>query len=402
MKYAFLTILLPKQVEDTVYRLSKHNMQDAANALQWNIYDGLCKNLDSEIRIFNVLPIGSFPQYYRRAFVKKFDFDTEGSSKNVNIGFCNVKLIRKYLQPHSIYNALKKWCAEDKEAKTLFVYTASATFMTAVSKIKKSYPELRVCTIIADLPDMSSLSSKKTLLNKCFEKHLSDVSYRRIDCVDYFVLLTRQMAEYMHIDKPFVVMEGIIPKVDNSQHHEEGKTKTILYTGTLHKRFGILTLVEAFKILTDPDYRLVICGIGDSENEIREAARMDERIDFRGQIRREDALDLQRSATLLVNPRQNNEEFTKYSFPSKTMEYLASGVPLIAYKLDGIPDEYDEYIFYVDDDSPKSLADKIDEVCKKPYEERMAFAQRAQEFVRCEKNTIKQTKKIVELININE
>ena len=38
-----------------------------------------------------------------------------------------------------------------------------------------------------------------------------------------------------------------------------------------------------------------------------------------------------------VNPRQNNEEFTKYSFPSKTMEYLASGVPVVAYKLDGIP-----------------------------------------------------------------
>mgnify|MGYP003303651866 CR=1 FL=1 len=44
---------------------------------------------------------------------------------------------------------------------------------------------------------------------------------------------------------------------------------------------------------------------------------------FTGKIDRSQVLALQRSATVLVNPRRNNEEYTKYSFPSKTMEYLA-------------------------------------------------------------------------------
>ena len=32
----------------------------------------------------------------------------------------------------------------------------------------------------------------------------------------------------------------------------------------------------------------------------------------------------EKKSTLLVNPRFTNEEYTKYSFPSKNMEYMAS------------------------------------------------------------------------------
>lgn len=98
-----------------------------------------------------------------------------------------------------------------------------------------------------------------------------------------------------------------------------------------------MNLIDAFQQIKDPNYELRICGVGDSEDAIKAAAQKDERIHFWGKLPREQVLEWQSKATVLVNPRQNNEEFTKYSFPSKTMEYLSSGVPLVAYKLDGIP-----------------------------------------------------------------
>ena len=73
MKYAFLTLLVPKQLEHEVAGCSKRNMQDAANALQWHIYDGLCANFEEKIKLFNILPIGSFPQYYKNAFIKRVE-----------------------------------------------------------------------------------------------------------------------------------------------------------------------------------------------------------------------------------------------------------------------------------------------------------------------------------------
>ena len=110
-------------------------------------------------------------------------------------------------------------------------------------------------------------------------------------------------------------------------------------------------------------------------------------------------LALQRQATILVNPRRNTEEFTKYSFPSKTMEYLAAGVPVVAYKLDGIPDEYDDYLNYVPDNTPKSLAYLISEICKKSPEEREEMGRRARAFVHDEKNAVKQAQRILDLLS---
>ena len=399
MEYAFLTMLIPKQMAEEVANRSTHNMEDAANALQWHIYEGFCANFQQSITLFNVLPVGSFPQYYSKPFIKKSVFDDEINQGHVNIGFCNVKLIRKWHQPKKIFAQLKKWCAKNSGDKTLFVYTVSAPFMTAVAKLKKRFPELKVCAIIADLPNMSNLSANKSLVLRLFEQKLAADSYSAIRCVDAFALLTRQMADYMKLDKPYVVMEGISTFSQLQEKKESGNLKTILYTGTLHKRFGVLNLVEAFRAIDNPDYRLVICGMGDCEAEITKQACDDSRIDFKGQLRREDILKLQQEATVLVNPRQNNEEFTKYSFPSKNLEYLSSGIPLVAYKLDGIPDEYDEYINYVGDNSMEALRDKLIHVCEDATGSVRECAARAVSFVRNEKNAQKQTLKIKQMVD---
>ena len=66
-----------------------------------------------------------------------------------------------------------------------------------------------------------------------------------------------------------------------------------------------------------------------------------------GQVSLNEARALQKTADVLVNPRLNEGEYTKYSFPSKTMEYLSTGRPVVCYKLDGIPDEYDKHLMEV-------------------------------------------------------
>ena len=119
---------------------------------------------------------------------------------------------------------------------------------------------------------------------------------------------------------------------------------------------------------------------------------------FFGKVDRADVLGLQKNATVLVNPRQNNEEFTKYSFPSKNLEYLSSGVPLVAYKLDGIPDEYDDFITYPSDDSASELANEIIKICNMSDDERKVLGSKARDFVFENKNKVKQAQKIIEFI----
>ena len=238
-------------------------------------------------------------------------------------------------------------------------------------------------------------------MQKAFTRWSSTNAYNLISCVDSFVLLTKHMATYMNISQPFVVMEGIAsennytPAVSTDENGE----RIIMYSGTLHRKFGVLHLLEAFRKIEKENYRLVICGIGDSEAEIRQASKEDSRIIFKGQLSRNEVLELQKQATVLVNPRLNNDEFTKYSFPSKTMEYLASGTPVVAYRLDGIPDEYEPYIFYPADDSIQTLTELLQQVGEMSENERRQYGEAAQKYVLEYKNNIVQTKKIIDFLN---
>ncbi len=396
MNYAMLTTLIPNEQSESFKQYSRHVMQDAASVLQWNLYQGFCTNLQQEILLINVLPVGSFPQYYKYPFIRASRFDPTG----INIGFCNVKLLRNIHKERQIYKALMRWCLSTAEDKTLFVYTVSQPFLKAVAKVKSTYPSLKVCAIVADLPDMANLSSKRGILQKIYVERCAEQAYGLLSCVDSFVLLTKHMASYMQIYQPYCVMEGIASSngLDEIKARVARKCKNIVYTGTLHRKFGVLHLLEAFRALPDPDARLIICGIGDSEAEIRQASQEDSRIEYRGQQPREAILQLQQEATVLVNPRQNNEVFTKYSFPSKTMEYLAAGVPVIAYKLDGIPDEYDKYLLYPHDDSVIALTNVMQNVCAMDAEERARIGQAGREYVLTYKNPVVQTKRILEFL----
>jgi glycosyltransferase involved in cell wall biosynthesis len=88
----------------------------------------------------------------------------------------------------------------------------------------------------------------------------------------------------------------------------------------------------------------------------------------------------------------------KYSFPSKTMEYMASGKPVVMYKLDGIPDEYDEYLFYADGSNGiEGLATKLKEVLNN-YDSALVKAECAKEFVLNNKNAKVQAKRILDFV----
>lgn len=396
----FLTMMIPDALKEEVALKSSHNMQDAADALEKHIYEGLSENLHTEPHVVNILPIDSFPQYYKEAIIKQKLFGLGKRQDHVNLGFCNVKLIRNgFIEQSICENLLNYYKKQDlNEKKILIVYSATASFLRAVKKVKEAYPDIIVCDIIADLPALTNLSNKKSMLLKAFIEKSAKQSEEALACVDCFVLLTKQMADYLKIDKPYCVMEGISSPETSGAQNVVADKKTILYTGTLHEKFGVMNLVRAFRTIDSENYELVICGVGDSEEAIKAAAKEDSRIHFLGKLPREQVLEWQSRATVLVNPRQNNEEFTKYSFPSKTMEYLSSGVPLVAYKLDGIPDEYDPFIHYVKDDSIECLADTLKSVCTLSDSDRAAIGQTGREFVLKEKNSKAQTKKIVDLI----
>ena len=50
-----------------------------------------------------------------------------------------------------------------------------------------------------------------------------------------------------------------------------------------------------------------------------------------------------------------NVEKNQLAYMAKTLEYMVSGTPVLSSRLDGIPKEYENYIFYFDENSAENL-----------------------------------------------
>lgn len=402
MDIVFLGGVFEEDKIDEIMNKSKSGIQFAADALQWNIIKGLDFWNGTPVTIINAPFIGSYPKYYKDLFFKQSKWSHSAGSKDINIWFLNIWGIKNIFRAIGLAKQVKKWSDEAMKEKVVIAYSVNMPFLWALRKAKVSKPGITTCLIVPDLPAHMNLNTDVTFIYKLAKKIESIFIDKLMKYVDTFVLLTEPMAEALMVnDRPFCVIEGMVDKNDiyiNDENVEEGII-SILYTGTLNYKYGIGMLLDAFEMIKDTSYELWICGFGEAEESIASMSKLDQRIKWHGTVNREQAIALQRQATVLINPRPAGEEYTKYSFPSKNLEYLLSGKPVIAYKLPGIPDDYDEHMFYVEGTTTVDMAEKIIEVCDLSIEEKNKFGQKAREYVMQNKNNILQAKKIMNIIN---
>ena len=362
------------------------------NGYQWNLIDGLNANLEKPVSIINVLPVGIWKKQYSDLVLEDRHWTYNGADC-FEIGGVNLPLIKQHQRYRKTLRLLKQ--SQDKK---ILIYSPYLPFLKAIRKLDKSY---HVTLVVTDLPEFYDLG-KVSPLRRFLRKINNRSVYKCMERVNSFVLLTEQMKEPLRVgDRPYTIVEGICnPHLFDSIEAPDtpAKEKIILYTGTLHEKFGIGNLLNAFAGIDNPDYRLWICGGGDMKEKIEQAAENDPRIRFFGYVPKNTICEMQLQATVLVNPRPNNEAYTKYSFPSKTMEYMLSGKPVIMYKLDGIPDEYDDYLCYVPDDSVSSLRETIVSVCDLSEEKRNHIGENARSFLIQKKNTRVQAKEILRML----
>ncbi|WP_207647194.1 glycosyltransferase [Peptoclostridium litorale] len=402
IEYAFLGGIFPKDLQSEVKEKSIGNIQYAANTLQWNLINGIESNISGPIKLFNRMFIGSFPNKYKDFYIKTKVFSHEEGACDINIGFINVLFIKQLLIPKVANKYLLDWINDNNDKKkVLFVY--SSNFLESITFVKKIDSSVHICLILPDLPSFMNMDKSNSILYKCLNRSNQKALLNNIRYIDSFVILTDQMAEVLSIKnkKPHVVIEGMVSdsNSDINQNDNDIKVNTICYTGTLTKKYGIMDLVKAFRLIENEEYRLVICGSGEAEAEIKKIALNDPRIEYKGIIPREEAIKIQKNSTVLVNPRKNNEIYTKYSFPSKIMEYMIAGRPIVCYKLDGMPDEYDDFLNYVHDNSIESLKNKLVEVVSMKQEELINQGIKNRNFVLENKNNNIQAKKILQMID---
>ena len=98
---------------------------------------------------------------------------------------------------------------------------------------------------------------------------------------------------------------------------------------------------------------------------------------------------------MLLNIRNSEDVYTKYSFPSKMIEYMLSGTPVLTTKLSGIPDEYNPYCYLATERSAEAIAQQIDSILASGQKQLTVLGAKAKNFVIESKNAFVQAKKIL-------
>lgn len=244
--------------------------------------------------------------------------------------------------------------------------------------------------IVTDLPEFQDISSNRLM------KSINDWLIRHTDS---YVLLTEAMNDVVNKKgKPYCVMEGFADISMKEKEHASWDTekRIVVYAGSIHKKYGILDLVTAFSRIAADSEELWIFGDGDCADELKTVSAQNDKIRFFGRKPNSEVVDAEIKAALLVNPRTAAGEYTKYSFPSKTLEYMVTGTPVLMYKLPGIPKEYDDYLCYIDDHSDFETA--LRAMLDKPVSELCQIGDRAKKFVIDNKNNHAQAERIVKSI----
>ncbi len=298
--------------------------------------------------------------------------------------------IRKILSgARQVYSTVCKLAKPDSVVFVDCLNCTTALFAQLAARKKGC----RCVGIITDLPDMLGYSKLyRSLTNRVIA-----------GCTDY-VLLTEQMnARVNPTGKPHVILEGHAdiamagrqPSADRKQH-----PRICLYAGSVQKIYGLENLVKGFLLADLPDTQLVIYGPGDYVEDLK--ALDDPRVRYGGMLLSSEIVEKEMEATLLVNPRPTDAEFVKYSFPSKTMEYMASGTPVLTTDLPGMPREYLPYVNLIRKETPEGVANALREVLSRSDEELMQQGLQARRFVLETRNNVVQAEKILTMLESTE
>lgn len=251
--------------------------------------------------------------------------------------------------------------------------------------------KIPVVGIITDLPGVYGVcgsSKRKNVL-------------KRMQMFDSYILLTEQMNELVNPkNKPYLVLEGVCSDQLPELRSKNDK-KIVMYAGSLWKDIaGIEYLVKGFVKAKLNDSELHLYGTGELVPWIESIQEKFQNVKYCGCVTNDEIVKKQTEAALLVNPRFSNEEFCKYSFPSKTIEYMASGTPVLMTKLPGVPIEYFDYVYTINEETEDGISKDLKKILCKTNKELDDFGLKARSFVVENKNIKLQCGKIFNFLGI--
>ncbi len=166
-------------------------------------------------------------------------------------------------------------------------------------------------------------------------------------------------------EKIVVVLNALDERLVPEQRPVDDRGLRIVYHGTVSRLYGVELVVDAFALVAAelPSARLEIYGAGDAIPDVRarvDAHRLSQRVTVDGRILEHAEVLRQVSGASLGVVAQLPIERNLQALPTKLMEYVALGIPVVAPDIPAIKGAFedDELVFFEAGDA-SSLAEAI-------------------------------------------
>ena len=404
VKYLWVGSYLNDECSRTMNAIGYNNA--ASIVSQQNYVDGIESILNDSFDIISVLSFNGYPSE-RIIKLDTYYYNHGQHGKGEIVGFLNLRYINKISSIKATITAVRNWIKNNKkEDIEVFVYELRSVCLAAAKYIKKKIPNSKIHLFVPDLPEFMDLHMSR--FKKMLKKIDANIIKRNINYIDYYILYASPMAERLQLnEKKWLCCEGSInvKEIDKiryitNQNCKRSEKIILMYSGMVNFGYGIQELIDSLGLLNDK-FELWITGSGDAKDYVVSESRKNKTIKYYGFLpTRDELLNLQSKSSIFINLRNPKEEASKYCFPSKLFEYLMIGKPIVSCRLGGIPNEYDTYIYYINELKAEDIARMVQKISLFSIEELEKIKEDQQKFVSSNKSNIQQSKNILKFVGI--
>lgn len=166
---------------------------------------------------------------------------------------------------------------------------------------------------------------------------------------------------------------------DTDKNKISCRPKRFLYMGNVDHERGVLNLVDAFDSMLRgndvEDVELVVVGPDNCGFEGYHQNKMGVR--YLGKLPFTEALEQYRDADFLINPHPTDLKIAGYHFPSKVLEYMATGIPVVSTDYGGVARYFSDSVIIAKEGTVACLKKALISASRMTDSERNSMAERA-------------------------
>lgn len=393
MKLMYISNACPPEIlTEYEKKYSKKKIRFVQQLWDFHLSEAFYNLLKSDFCAVSFPPITTYP-VGKCLFHGRKTMHSRQNNDYVLLPTVNIAVLKQFLYCVGLLFELLIWSIKNRGEKKVIITNCIYPQSALPSFLIRCFSKTKVFTILPDLPEHSvpNMLAEKKWLKKLYSVFIW-LSKKIQNGYNGYICFTRFQMEHL-IQKPNIVIDGMIDTdyIDHIPPHKLDTNKRIIvYAGGILEKYGIQTLAEAFIQLNPDNAELWFYGTGDSVDYLRHLKS--DIVFYKGAIPRDELIGIEKSAYLLVNPRPTDEEYSKCSFPSKLMEYMATGTPVLTSRLLCIGEEYDDLMYFFDDISVQGIKNRLESLLNGEYQREIGC--KARQEMKLKKNVNYQAERI--------